>query len=127
LLGLFGPGDHGSTFGGNPLACQVARAALRVIVDESLAENARERGAQLLERLRLIRHPRIVEIRGLGLLVGIEFDRSAKALTKALLREGLLVKDTHERVLRIAPPLIVTPAQIDEIAAAFERALAEFS
>ncbi len=124
LLGLFGPGDHGSTFGGNPLACQVARAALRVIVDERLADNARERGAQLMTRLRSVADPRIRQIRGRGLLVGIELDRPAKGLTKALLQQGLLVKDTHERTLRIAPPLVITARQIDDLASAFEMALA---
>jgi ornithine--oxo-acid transaminase len=124
LLGLFGPGDHGSTFGGNPLACQVASAALRVIVDEGLAENARVRGEQLKSRLRGLADPRIRDVRGRGLLIGIELDRSGKGLTKALLRNGLLVKDTHDRILRVAPPLVITERQIGEIASAFEKALA---
>jgi len=124
LLRLFGPGDHGSTFGGNPLACEVARAALAVTVDEELAENARVRGAELMRRFAEIRDSRIVQVRGRGLLIGIEFDRSAKPFAQALAANGILAKDTHERVLRIAPPLVVRSEHIDEIVAAFERILA---
>lgn len=124
LLGLFRPGDHGSTFGGNPLGCEVARAALRVIVEERLAENARELGAELIRRLRAIQHARVREVRGRGLLIGIELDGSAKKLAKALLREGVLAKDTQRNVLRIAPPLVLEPPHVDVIVAAFERGLA---
>jgi len=124
LLGLFRPGDHGSTFGGNPLACEVARAALAVVVDEGLAENARERGSELMLRLRQIRDPRIVEVRGRGLLIGVEFDRPAKPFATALALHGVLAKDTHERVLRIAPPLVLRREHVDAIVAAFERVLA---
>jgi ornithine--oxo-acid transaminase len=127
LLGLFGPGDHGSTFGGNPLGCEVARAALRVVTEERLADNARERGDELMRLLRAIEHPLVAEVRGRGLLIGIELTVAAKALSKALLREGVLAKDTQERVLRIAPPLVLDSAQAAEIAAAVERALAHLS
>jgi ornithine--oxo-acid transaminase len=123
LLGLFQPGDHGSTFGGNPLACAVARAALRVLIDEKLAQNAELRGNALLAELRAIEHPRIRQIRGRGLLIGVELDGSAKALSEALLGEGILAKDTHANVLRLAPPLVLEGAQVNEIAAAFTRAL----
>jgi ornithine--oxo-acid transaminase len=123
LLGLFRPGDHGSTFGGNPLACQVARAALAVTVDEGLADNARERGQELMGRLMQIHDPRIVGVRGRGLLIGIEFDRTAKPFASALLAQGILAKDTHERVLRIAPPLVLRPEHVDEIVSAFEAIL----
>ncbi len=127
LLGLFGPGDHGSTFGGNPLGGQVARAALRVVIEERLADNARERGGELMRLLRAIEHPLVAEVRGRGLLIGMELTVAAKPLSKALLREGVLAKDTQERVLRIAPPLVVDSAQAAEIAAAVERALAQLS
>jgi ornithine--oxo-acid transaminase len=126
LMGLFGPGDHGSTFGGNPLGCEVARAALSVIVEERLAENSRERGAELMKRLGAIAHPRVREVRGRGLLIGIEVDGSARSLAKLLLKEGLLAKDTQKNVLRLAPPLVLRPEHADEIAAAFERGLAHF-
>jgi ornithine--oxo-acid transaminase len=124
LLELFQPGDHGSTFGGNPLACEVARAALAVTIDERLAENARERGEELFSRLRARNDARIVDVRGKGLLIGVEFDRSARPIAEALVQRGVLAKETHDRVLRIAPPLVVRPEQIDDIASAFESALA---
>jgi ornithine--oxo-acid transaminase len=126
LMGLFGPGDHGSTFGGNPLACEVARVALRVVVEERLAENARERGIELVERLRAVGDPRVREVRGRGLLIGVEVDGKARLLAKALLAEGLLAKDTQSTVLRIAPPLVLRPEHVDEIVAAFKRGLARF-
>ena len=124
LMELFGPGDHGSTFGGNPLGCAVARAALAVVVDERLAQNARDRGAELIARLRSFAHPRVKEVRGRGLMIGVELDVPANRLATLLLAEGLLAKDTHETVLRIAPPLVVSADQVDEIATGLERALA---
>jgi ornithine--oxo-acid transaminase len=113
LMQLFGPGDHGSTFGGNPLACAVAEAALDVIVDENLAARARYAGAKIVQGLRALSSPLIREIRGRGLLIGVELTVPARRLSDALLERGVAAKDTHELVLRIAPPLVIDDAAID--------------
>jgi ornithine--oxo-acid transaminase len=107
VIGVLHPGDHGSTFGGNPMACAVARASLRVIVEERLAERSAELGAVLMERLRQIRSPEIREIRGRGLWVAIELNGPARPICEALMREGLLCKETHDNVIRLAPPLTI--------------------
>lgn len=107
IMGLFGPGDHGSTFGGNPLASAVAEAALEVIVSENLAGRARRAGAEIVRGLQAIGSPSIVEVRGRGLLIGIELKYPAHELSEALLERGIAAKDTRREVLRIAPPLIV--------------------
>ncbi len=107
VIGVLHPGDHGSTFGGNPMACAVARASLRVIVEERLAERSAELGAVLMERLRQIRSPKIREIRGKGLWVAIELNGPARPICEALMREGLLCKETHDNVIRLAPPLTI--------------------
>jgi ornithine--oxo-acid transaminase len=118
VMGVFQPGEHGSTFGGNPLAAAIAREALRVIVEERLSERSAEMGAYFLERLRTLRNPAIREIRGIGLWIGIELNGPARPWCEALQHEGMLCKETHERVIRIAPPLTITK---DEIDWAFER------
>jgi ornithine--oxo-acid transaminase len=118
VLGVFRPGDHGSTFGGNPLACAIARTALRVLVDEGLVERSRNLGQYFLERLRTIRSSDLKEIRGKGLWIGIEMLSPARPYCEALKEEGLLCKETHDRVIRIAPPLTITAEEIDW---AFER------
>jgi len=118
VLGVFGPGDHGSTFGGNPLGCAVARAALRVLVEEKLVERSAELGAYFMDRLRSIHAPAIKEVRGKGLWIGIELHGKARPYCEALMREGILCKETHDHVIRIAPPLIITREEIDW---AFER------
>ncbi len=121
VLGVFRPGDHGSTFGGNPLACAVAREALRVLVEEKLPERSAELGAYFLERLRTIRSRHIKEVRGRGLFVGVELHPEAggaRRFCEALKEEGLLCKETHEHVIRFAPPLVITREDIDW---AFER------
>jgi len=107
ILGVLHPGDHGSTFGGNPMACAVARASLRVIVEERLAERSAELGAVLLDRMRKIRNPQIREIRGRGLWVAIELNTPARPICEALMREGILCKETHDNVIRLAPPLTI--------------------
>ena len=107
VLGLFDPGSHGSTFGGNPLGCAVAREALRVIVDEGLADRSRRLGEWFLDELRQIPNPEIVEVRGRGLLVGIQLRGPARPYCERLQRLGVLCKETHDCVLRIAPPLVV--------------------
>jgi ornithine--oxo-acid transaminase len=108
ILGVFEPGSHGSTYGGNPLACAVAREALHVIVDERLAERSAELGARLLEQLCEISSERIVAVRGKGLLVGLELDVPARPFCERLLGLGVLCKETHTHTIRLAPPL-VTP------------------
>lgn len=123
LLLLFKPGEHGSTFGGNPLGCAVAMAALDVIVDEKLASRARYAGAAIMRGLRTISSPLIKEVRGRGLLIGIELTVPARALSEALLARGIVAKDTHESVLRIAPPLVIGDAEIELLLRAIEDAL----
>jgi ornithine--oxo-acid transaminase len=116
LLTLFRPGDHGSTFGGNPLAAAVGRASLAVLVDERLADRAATQGDYLLGKLRALRVPRVAEIRGRGLLVGIEIavgGGTARAYCERLLERGVLAKDTHAQVIRLAPPLTVERAELD--------------
>lgn len=118
VLGVFEPGDHGSTFGGNPLAAATARAALQVLVEEKLVERSREMGDYLLARLRTLAAPHLKEVRGRGLWIGLVLDTSARPYCEALAREGVLCKETHEKVIRIAPPLTITREEIDW---AFER------
>ena len=118
VLGVFHPGDHGSTFGGNPLACAIAREALRVLVEEHLVEKSAELGTYFLDRLKTLRSPDLKEVRGLGLWIGIELHSPARPYCEALKEEGILCKETHDRVLRIAPPLTITREEIDW---AFER------
>ncbi|MBB6633763.1 ornithine--oxo-acid transaminase [Cohnella thailandensis] len=113
ILGVFEPGSHGSTFGGNPLASAVAVTALKVIEEERLAERALALGAKLLDSLREIRHPDIAEARGRGLLIGLELGCPARPYCEMLQRIGVLCKETHERVIRFAPPLIVSEADLD--------------
>jgi ornithine--oxo-acid transaminase len=107
ILGVFRPGSHGSTYGGNPLACAVARAALRVIEEEGLVDRSQELGAWLLYELRKICHPHIKEIRGRGLLIGIELFVPARSYCERLKDLGMLCKETHDCVIRLAPPLII--------------------
>lgn len=116
---VFSPGSHGSTFGGNPLACRVGRAVLETLIDENLTENAAVQGAYLLDSLRaaLGETHGLVEIRGRGLMVGIELDRPCGELVGRALDAGLLINVTAERVIRLLPPLIIDRAQIDELVA----------
>jgi ornithine--oxo-acid transaminase len=116
VLGVFQPGDHGSTFGGNPMACAVARTAIKVLVEEGMIENAARLGDYLMERLRAIRSPHVREIRGKGLFVGIELHPEAggaRRFCEALQARGLLCKETHRHVIRLAPPLVITQDEID--------------
>jgi ornithine--oxo-acid transaminase len=108
ILGVFRPGSHGSTYGGNPLACAVARAALGVIEDERLPDRSAELGAWLLYELRKLRHPHIKAIRGRGLLIGIELLVPARSYCERLKELGLLCKETHDFVIRLAPPLVIS-------------------
>jgi ornithine--oxo-acid transaminase len=116
ILGLFQPGDHGSTFGGNPLGAAVARAALKVIVEENLPQNAAELGQYFTDQLKKINSPHIKEIRGRGLLIGIELVPAAdgaRRFCEALKLEGILAKETHVNIIRLAPPLIIDRPTID--------------
>jgi len=116
ILGVFNPGDHGSTFGGNPLGAAVAREALKVLVEEKLIENSFKLGNYFREKLREIKSPHIKEIRGRGLFIGVELKPEAKGARRfceALKDRGILCKETHEHVIRFAPPLIITKADID--------------
>lgn len=113
VLGVFGPGDHGSTFGGNPLACAIARAALRVMVDEDLPARSAELGAYALNYLKSLRSPHVVELRGKGLWIGIELNRPARPFCEALKQRGVLCKETHACVIRLAPPLMIDKGDLD--------------
>jgi ornithine--oxo-acid transaminase len=116
LMGLFTPGEHGSTFGGNPLGAAVARAALDVLVRENLIDNSAELGEYFIEQLMEIPSPHVKEIRGKGLFIGVELKKSAKGARRfceALQDKGILCKETHENVIRFAPPLVIDKATLD--------------
>jgi ornithine--oxo-acid transaminase len=113
VMDLFTPGSHGSTYGGNPLACAVARTALRVLRDERLVERARTLGDRLIDALRAIRSPLVREVRGRGLLAGIELVEAARPYCERLMARGVLVKETHDYVIRIAPPLVIAEEDLE--------------
>ena len=116
VLGTLKPGQHGSTFGGNPLACAVARAALRVLIDEGMIENAALQGARFLDGLKSIRANTIRDVRGRGLMLAVELHPEAgdaRRYCEALQGRGILAKDTHQHTIRIAPPLVITAEQVD--------------
>ena len=118
ILGVYMPGDHGSTFGGNPLGCAVARTALRVLLEEKMVERSAELGSYFIERLKSLRSSDIKEVRGKGMWIGIELHSPARPYCEALKQEGILCKETHDHVIRIAPPLVIKREEIDW---AFER------
>ena len=113
VMGVIRPGDHGSTFGGNPLACAVARAALRVVVEERLPQRSADLGAHALGRLQAMQSPHVLAVRGRGLWIGIELNRAARPICEALQRQGVLCKETHETVIRLAPPLMISREDLD--------------
>lgn len=114
ILGVFEPGQHGSTFGGNPLAAAIAMSAMDVILEENLIERSKELGEYLLTKLKTINSPVIKEIRGRGLFIGIELNENARPYCERLLQEfGILAKETHGNIIRIAPPLVITKEEID--------------
>jgi ornithine--oxo-acid transaminase len=126
VMSVLHPGEHGSTFGGNPLACAVARVALRVLVEEGMIENAARVGARLKTALQDIRSSQIKEVRGHGLLIGVELvpeAGGARAICEKLMARGLLCKETHDHTIRISPPLILTDEQADWIAGHFHGVL----
>ncbi len=126
ILGVLKPGEHGSTFGGNPLACAVARAALKVLLEEGMIENAEAMGARFQAGLRGIDSPAIKEVRGRGLMMAIELHPEAggaRRYCEALRRRGVLCKDTHDHTIRVSPPLVITGSEVDWAVEQFETAL----
>lgn len=116
VMDLFHPGDHGSTFGGNPLACACGKAALNVLLDEKLPEQAAELGEYFISRLRSIDSRHVKEVRGKGLLIGLEIEESsgvARPFCEALSQRGILAKETHQQTIRFAPPLVITREEVD--------------
>jgi ornithine--oxo-acid transaminase len=113
ILGVYRPGDHGSTFGGNPMGCAIARTALRVLIEERMVERSAELGSYFLALLQTLRSSNLKEVRGRGLWIGIELRSPARPYCEALKAEGILCKETHDRVIRIAPPLIIRREEID--------------
>jgi len=116
IMSVFTPGDHGSTFGGNPLACAVGIASLNVIVDEKLPERASELGTFFVKRLAQLNSPHVKEIRGKGLLIGVyvkEASGTARPFCEALMKEGILAKETHGQVIRFAPPLVIKREELE--------------
>jgi ornithine--oxo-acid transaminase len=116
IMNVFKPGDHGSTFGGNPLGCAIAREALHVLIDEKLIQNAEENGNYMMSRLQQLNSPNVKEIRGKGLLIGVELKESAggaRRFCEALMDRGILCKETHKTVVRFAPPLVITRDEIN--------------
>jgi ornithine--oxo-acid transaminase len=115
-MNVLNPGEHGSTFGGNPLACAVARAALGVLVKEKMVENSAEMGEYFLNGLKKLKNPLIKEVRGRGLMIGLEFipeKINARTYCESLKDNGLLCKETHKNIIRFAPPLVATKEDID--------------
>ena len=116
VLGVFNPGDHGSTFGGNPLGAAIARESIKVLIEEKLIENSFELGKYFMDKLREINSPYIKEIRGKGLFIGVELNddaNGARRFCEALMNKGILSKETHVNVIRFAPPLVITKEEID--------------
>ena len=128
VLGLFAPGDHGSTFGGNPLAAAVGQEALDILIEEDLPGRSARMGESLLSQLRDIDSALIQEVRGVGLFIGIEIDperAGARQIVEGLMARGILSKETHETVVRLAPPLVITQEQIDWVVLQFRDVLIE--
>ncbi|MFK9089991.1 ornithine--oxo-acid transaminase [Bacillus salipaludis] len=113
ILGVFNPGSHGSTFGGNPMACAVSIAALDVLVNEKLAERSLELGEYFISKLKEIKNPKIKEVRGRGLFIGVELTEPARGYCEQLKDYGLLCKETHDTVIRFAPPLVISKEELD--------------
>ena len=113
VMGVFHPGDHGSTFGGNPLGMAVAREALKVLVEEKLVENSAKLGPWFMGELQKMKYKSIKQVRGRGLFIGLVLDRPARPYCEALMAEGMLCKETHENVIRFAPPLTITKRELN--------------
>lgn len=113
ILGLFEPGSHGSTFGGNPLACAIASAAIDVLLEENLSQCSQQLGEYLMNELKKLQHPVIKEVRGKGLMIGMELTTAARPYCEELAKKGILCKETHENTIRFAPPLIIQQSELD--------------
>lgn len=126
---IFQPGNHGSTFGGNPFACYVAQSVVKVMNDEHIADNARQRGDQLHQLLveKLSQNPHIVDIRHLGLLVGVTLDKPCAELVSIALENGLLINVTADNVIRLLPPLIISEAQVEQLAELLVKSITQFT
>lgn len=114
ILGVFEPGSHGSTFGGNPLACAVSIEAMKVLEQEELVSKSNQLGAYFIDQLKSIDSPIIKEVRGKGLMVGVELDRKARPYCEELMKLGVLAKETHDNVIRLAPPLVISREELDQ-------------
>lgn len=126
VMGVLKPGEHGSTFGGNPLGCAVARMALKVLVEEGMIENAAKQGERLTDGFRALRSDIVKEVRGRGLMIAVELHPEAggaRAYCQKLQAQGLLCKETHDHTIRVAPPLVITADQVDWIVEQFDTAL----
>jgi ornithine--oxo-acid transaminase len=127
VMDLFTPGSHGSTYGGNPLGCAVSRAALQVLREENLVERAERLGRKLLEALKPLEGPLVREVRGRGLLVGLELNTPARPYCERLMERGLLCKETHDYVVRLAPPLVIEEPDLDWMIGQIQATLSEGS
>jgi ornithine--oxo-acid transaminase len=126
VMNVLQPGEHGSTFGGNPLACAVARTALKVLREEGMIENAAEMGGYFLEGLRSMADDRVRDVRGRGLLIGMEFKPEAggaRQYCEKLMGAGILCKETHENIIRFAPPLVIKRDEVDWALETIARAI----
>jgi ornithine--oxo-acid transaminase len=126
VLGVLKPGEHGSTFGGNPLACAVARMALKVLVDEEMIDNAAYQGGRMMDGLRAINSGPVKTVRGRGLMIALELEPEAggaRRYCEALQARGLLCKETHDHTIRIAPPLVITGREVDWAVEQFQAVL----
>lgn len=125
ILGIYTPGSHGSTFGGNPLACACGIKALELLVRDDYPRMAREKGAYFMEKLRAIQNDEIIDIRGRGLLIGVEFNHPAADYVKRLIANGVLAKETHDNTIRFAPPITVSYEQMDDALARIQTAFSK--
>jgi len=123
ILGVYEPGSHGSTFGGNPLACAVSIKAMEILVRDNYPKMALEKGAYFMDKLKELKNPDILEIRGRGLLIGVEFKVPAAPYVKALIANGVLAKETHEMTIRFAPPITISYEEIDLAMEAIRKAI----
>ena len=129
-MDVYQPGDHGSTFGGNPLGAAVGRASLRVVIEENLSQRSDELGSWFMEELRAIYSPHVEEVRGRGLMIGVlikESSGTARPYCEALLEKGILAKETHHQVIRFAPPLNIETAILEEALVDIKTVLLETS
>jgi ornithine--oxo-acid transaminase len=123
ILSVFDPGSHGSTFGGNPLACAVAIKALEILKRDNYEDMSKEKGAYFIDKLRKIDNDEIIDIRGKGLLIGMEFSCDAAPYVEKLIEAGVLAKETHEKTIRFTPPIIISYEELDKACELIESAL----